>query len=160
MPILIVALGFYVVYPLVLILVNSFNVARISEPARYGLDNWFVAFSQPRLLQSLGNTIVVYFMYTTIGFPFAVLIAWALARIRMPFAHGLEFLFWVSFMLPSLRDLLRQMPSTTINSNPFAGAGKDRQRQKAQPFADCKRNLSLSGSHLFKTKGSGGKLVN
>jgi iron(III) transport system permease protein len=102
MPILIVGLGFYVVYPLVLILVNSFNVARISEPARYGLDNWVVAFSQPRLLQSLGNTIVVYFMYTTIGFPIAVLIAWALARIRMPFAHGLEFLFWVSFMLPSL----------------------------------------------------------
>src|SRR4030088_1929710 len=90
MPILIVVLGFYVVYPLVLILVNSFNVAPITEPARYGLDNWVVAFSQPRLLQSLGNTMVVYFMYTTIGFPIAVVIAWALARIRMPFAPGLE----------------------------------------------------------------------
>jgi iron(III) transport system permease protein len=102
MPILIVALGFYVVYPLVLILVNSFNVARIAEPARYGLDNWAAAFSQPRVLQSLANTILVYFLYTTIGFPIAVVIAWALARIRMPFAYGLEFLFWVSFMLPSL----------------------------------------------------------
>ena len=28
--------------------------------------------------------------------------AWALARVRMPFASGLEFLFWTSFMLPSL----------------------------------------------------------
>lgn len=102
MPILIVGLGFYVVYPLVLILVNSFNVASIAEPARYGLDNWVAAFSQPRLLQSLGNTVIVYFLYETIGFPIAVIIAWALARIRMPFAHGLEFLFWVSFMLPSL----------------------------------------------------------
>src|ERR1700704_2949617 len=102
MPILILVLGFYVVYPLVLILVNSFNVARITEPARYGLDNWVAAFSQPRLFQSLANTLVVYFLYTTIGFPIAVVIAWALARIRMPFAHGLEFLFWVSFMLPSL----------------------------------------------------------
>src|SRR6266852_1037564 len=102
MPILIVVLGFYVVYPLVLILVNSFNVARITEPARYGLDNWVAAFSQPRLLQSLANTVVVYFLYTSIGFPVAVGIAWALARIRMPFAHALEFLFWVSFMLPSL----------------------------------------------------------
>src|ERR1700704_7108623 len=87
MPILILVLGFYVVYPLVLILVNSFNVARITEPARYGLDNWVAAFSQPRLLQSLANTLVVYFLYTTIGFPIAVVIAWALARIRMPFAH-------------------------------------------------------------------------
>jgi iron(III) transport system permease protein len=102
MPILIVGLGFYIVYPLVLILVNSFNVAAISQPARYGLDNWVAAFSQPRLLQSLGNTLIVYFLYETIGFPIAVIIAWALARIRMPFAHGLEFLFWVSFMLPSL----------------------------------------------------------
>src|SRR5882762_11131255 len=102
MPILIVGLGFYAVYPLVLILVNSFNVARITEPARYGLDNWVAAFSQPRLLQSLANTLAVYFLYTSIGFPIAVVIAWALARIRMPFAHGLEFLFWVSYMLPSL----------------------------------------------------------
>jgi iron(III) transport system permease protein len=102
MPILIVVLGFYVVYPLVLILVNSFNVARITEPARYGLDNWVAAFSQSRLLQSLGNTLAVYFLYTSIGFPIAVVIAWTLARLRMPLAHGLEFLFWVSFMLPSL----------------------------------------------------------
>jgi iron(III) transport system permease protein len=102
MPVLIVGLGFYVVYPLVLILVNSFNVAGITEPARYGLDNWVAAFSQPRLLQSLGNTVLVYLLYETIGFPIAVIIAWALARIRMPFTHGLEFLFWVSFMLPSL----------------------------------------------------------
>src|ERR687887_396410 len=81
MPIIILALGFYVVYPLILIFVNSFNVARIAEPARYGLDNWVAAFSQPRLLQSLGNTILVYVLYMSIGFPIAVLIAWALARI-------------------------------------------------------------------------------
>jgi iron(III) transport system permease protein len=102
MPILIVVLGFYVVYPLILILVNSFNVAHIAEPARYGLDNWVAAFTQRSMLQSLTNTLLVYFLYTTIGFPIAVIIAWALARIRMPFAYGLEFLFWVSFMLPSL----------------------------------------------------------
>src|ERR1051326_3348511 len=102
MPIVIVALGFYVLYPLVLILVNSFNVARITEPARYGLDNWVVAFSQPRILQSIGNTVLVFALYMSLGFPLAVLIAWSLARIRMPFAYGLEFLFWVSYMLPSL----------------------------------------------------------
>jgi iron(III) transport system permease protein len=102
MPIVVVALGFYVVYPLVLILVNSFNVATIAQPPRYGLDNWVAAFSQPRVLQSIGNTVLVYVLYMSIGFPIAVLIAWALARIRMPFAHGLEFLFWVAYMLPSL----------------------------------------------------------
>ena len=102
MPILILALGFYVVYPLVLILINSFNVARIAEPARYGLANWAAAFSQPRIFQSLGNTVMVYVLYTSISFPVAIFIAWALARLRMPFTYGLEFLFWVSYMLPSL----------------------------------------------------------
>jgi iron(III) transport system permease protein len=102
MPILIVGLGFYVVYPLALILINSFNVAGIADPARYGLDNWVAAFSQPRILQSLLNTVMVYALYTSIGFPVAVAIAWSLARLSIPFAHGLEFLFWVSYMLPSL----------------------------------------------------------
>src|ERR687884_634158 len=83
-----------VVMPIV-ILVLGFYVARIADPPRYGLDNWVAAFSQPRVLQSLGNTLLVYFLYTSIGFPVAVVIAWALARIRMPFTHGLEFLFWV-----------------------------------------------------------------
>jgi iron(III) transport system permease protein len=102
MPILILALGFYVVYPLILILINSFNVAAIADPPRYGLANWAAAFSQPRLFQSLGNTVLVYVLYTGIGFPIAVGIAWCLARIRVPGASALEFLFWVSFMLPAL----------------------------------------------------------
>jgi iron(III) transport system permease protein len=102
MPILILLLGFYILYPLTLILVNSFNVARIAEPARYGLDNWVVAFNDPSLARALGNTMVVYFLYTTISFPIAVMIAWALARVRLPFSQGLEFLFWVSYMLPGL----------------------------------------------------------
>jgi iron(III) transport system permease protein len=102
MPILIAGLGFYVLYPLLLIFVNSFNVAKIAEPARYGLDNWQAAFSDPSLARALGNTVLVYVLYTTISFPIAVLIAWSLARARLPFSHGLEFLFWLSYMLPGL----------------------------------------------------------
>jgi iron(III) transport system permease protein len=102
MSLIILAMGFYILYPLLLIFINSFNVARIAEPARYGLDNWAVALSTPNLFQAIWNTIIVYAGYMSIAFPTAVLIAWLLARCRIPFAGGLEVLFWVSYMLPAL----------------------------------------------------------
>jgi iron(III) transport system permease protein len=102
MAIVILAMGFYVIYPLLLIFLNSFNVAKISEPARFGWDNWVIAFSSPGVIQSIGNTVMVYGMYTAVAFPLAVGIAWALARCKIPWAGGLEFLFWVSYMLPGL----------------------------------------------------------
>ena len=54
------------------------------------------------MLESLRNTVVVFAAYTTISFPLAVLISWILARTPIRFSRGLEFMFWVSFMLPAL----------------------------------------------------------
>ena len=99
---LIVTLGAYVIGPVTLILINSFNVAPFGEAAVYGLDNWRIAFAQPALLQSLWNTVMVFWLYTAIAFPVAVLIAWILARTRIPFSHGWEMGFWLSYMLPGL----------------------------------------------------------
>ena len=44
MILLIGSLGFYIVYPLLLILINSFNVATIADPPVYGLQAWKEAF--------------------------------------------------------------------------------------------------------------------
>lgn len=100
--VLILVLGFYVLYPVLLILINSFNIAGIAQDPHWSLDNWRIAFSKPEIWESLGNTFLVYVSYTVVSFPLAILIAWALARTRMPFTHGLEFMFWVSYMLPSI----------------------------------------------------------
>jgi len=99
---LILTFGFYILYPVVLIFVNSFNIASIVDPYQFSFQNWQAAFSQPGVMKSIGNTFLVYVAYTSISFPLAVVIAWILARTRIPYSHGLEFLFWVSFMLPSL----------------------------------------------------------
>src|SRR5215218_5706698 len=48
---LIAAFGFYLVYPLVLILLNSFNTARIGQPPVYGVQAWVEAWSARGLLQ-------------------------------------------------------------------------------------------------------------
>lgn len=99
---LILTFGFYILYPVMLIFVNSFNIASIVDPYQFSLQNWHAAFSQPGIMKSIGNTFLVYVAYTSISFPLAVVIAWILARTRIPFSRGLEFMFWVSFMLPSL----------------------------------------------------------
>jgi iron(III) transport system permease protein len=106
---LIAALGFYLVYPLFLILLNSFNTARIGQPPVYGVQSWVQAWSTPGLFQALWNTIAVAFWYQIISFPLGILIAWLLARTNVPWAHGLEFMFWLSFFLPSLSVTLGWM---------------------------------------------------
>ncbi len=102
MAVMIVGFGFWIFAPIAVVLVNSFNVAAAGQPAVWSLENWIFAFSQPDILRALGNTFVVYFAYTGIGFPVGVLIAWTLARTDIPSSRGLEFMFWLSFMLPSI----------------------------------------------------------
>ncbi len=102
-------LGFYLLYPLLLILLNSFNTARIGQPAVYSIDSWIKAWQSPGLLQALWNSLTVAFWYQVISFPVGVLIAWLLARTNIPWARGLEFMFWLSFFLPALSVTLGWM---------------------------------------------------
>lgn len=95
-------MGFYILYPLLLILISSFNVATIAEAPVYGLQAWRDAYSEYGIWESLWNTIKVTYIRQAIVFPVGVLIAWILARTNIPFANGFEFFFWVSFMIPSV----------------------------------------------------------
>ncbi len=99
---LILVLGLFLIYPVVLILGLSFNTAAhffVGEP-QWGLDNWRLAFAQPGLLEALFNTVWLWVLSAAVAFPFAIATAWLLARTRIPFSHGLEFLFWVSYVTP------------------------------------------------------------
>src|SRR3712207_5660956 len=96
---LIGALGFYVLYPLLLILAGSFNSARIGQPPVYSIQPWIEAWSTTGLLQSIWNTLSVAFWYQAISFPIGIMLAWILARTNVPWARGLEFMFWVSFFI-------------------------------------------------------------
>ena len=81
MAVLIIVFGVYIVYPVILIFINSFNVAeRVRDPFVFSFDNWRMAFSDASLFVALRNTFVVYFLYTGISFPVAIVIAWLLAR--------------------------------------------------------------------------------
>ncbi|MGE0650864.1 MAG: ABC transporter permease [Alphaproteobacteria bacterium] len=99
---LLASLGFYVVYPLALILISSFNEASIVDAPSYGFGAWVSAFGEPGTREALWNTVNVALVRQAITFPIGVMIAWVLARTNIPFSRGFEFLFWVSFMYPSV----------------------------------------------------------
>jgi iron(III) transport system permease protein len=98
------SLGYFLIWPVILLLINSFNAAGdwFVEPRRWGADHWFNAFRRPGLLRSLGNSLLVWSLSVAISFPIGVTIAWILARTKIPFSHTLEFLFWISYMVPAL----------------------------------------------------------
>ena len=108
MAVLLVVLGFFLIYPIILILGLSFNTAEYIwfGEREWGLANWRVAWEEPRLLRALGNTLMVWILVVVISFPIATVIAWTLARTNVPFSNTLEVVFWVSFMMPGLATTL------------------------------------------------------
>ena len=104
MAVLLLFLGYFLIWPVILLLINSFNTANdwFVEPRAWGIRHWVNAFQRPGLLTSLGNSLLIWTLTVTVSFPVGVSIAWVLARTRIPFSHTLEFLFWVSYMVPAL----------------------------------------------------------
>ena len=103
MALLLILVGFFLIYPVLLLLAQSFNVApEIFSTPQWGLENWRSGFAEPGLLRALVNTFMVWGLSTAISLPIAVAIAWTLARTRIPFSRGLEFMFWLAFMLPTV----------------------------------------------------------
>ena len=97
-------LGYFLVWPVLLLLINSFNAASdwFVEPRVWGMRHWQNAFQRPGLLKSLGNSMLIWSFTLSFSFPIGVAIAWLLARTRVPFSHSLEFMFWISYMVPTL----------------------------------------------------------
>ena len=118
MTLLIVFFGFYILYPIILIFIQSFNAETvILGKYEFSFANWAKAFEEPGTLESLWNTFVVYFAYTAVAFPLAVLISWVIARTPIRFSRGFEFMFWVSFMLPGLTTTI----GWTLLLDPYFG---------------------------------------
>lgn len=124
--------GLFVLYPVLVILVDSFVVGPIGGARNWGLDGWRAAFSDPTMLNAVKNTVRVLVANETISLPSAVLLAWLLARTDLPLRGTFEFAFWITFFLPSLsvtlgwivllgpqNGLLNQIALAVIGKAPF-----------------------------------------
>ena len=74
MAVVIVSLGYFLVWPVLLLLINSFNAANdwFVEPRRWGITHWVNAFQRPGLLRSLGNSLLIWSLTVGISFPIGV----------------------------------------------------------------------------------------
>ena len=126
------AVALCVVFPLVLVALQSLQVAPPGQPARYGLDGWRAALGEPGLRAALVNTLTVTFARQLLSLPLAVLIAWLLARTDLPGRAWFEFAFWAGFFLPPftvtlswilLLDPEYGLVNTSLAALPFVNAG-------------------------------------
>lgn len=104
MVVMLLALGFFLIWPIILLLINSFNTAAdwLVEPRRWGFDHWLAAFQNPGVFRALYNSILIWAMTMAISFPVGTAIAWVLGRTKVPFGRGLEFAFWIAYMVPAI----------------------------------------------------------
>ena len=129
---ILLTLGFYLFYPVLLILLLSFNtgIHFFVGERTWGLDNWRIAFSDPRIPLALWNTIWLWVVSIAVTFPFGILVAWLLARTRLPGSHVLEFFYWISYVTPGgliawimLFDPRGGMANTLLELLPFIDDG-------------------------------------
>ena len=92
----------FTLYPVFLLLVNSFQVAEPGESASFSLEAWRNALTSTGIRTSLLNTAKVLLLVQGISFPIAVIVAWILARTDIPGSKWLEFGFWIAFFIPTL----------------------------------------------------------
>jgi iron(III) transport system permease protein len=99
---LFIIVAFLILTPLFLLLVGSFQLARLGEAPVWGLAGWKRAFSDPSILEALWNTVSLAVVRQAIALVIGVILSWLIARTDLPWKRGLEFIFWISFFLPSL----------------------------------------------------------
>ena len=99
---ILLTIGLYLLYPVALIFGLSFNTATefFVGTRTWGLANWEAAFSDPKVPTALFNTVWLWVATHAISFPFGVVVAWLLARSRLPGTHTLEFMYWISYVTP------------------------------------------------------------
>jgi iron(III) transport system permease protein len=94
--------GIVLVLPLLMLLVNSFNVAAAGRPFEFGLGNWQAAFSDPSAMSALWNSLALSVTRTAISLPIALALTWLIARTDMPGRNVIEILAWLSIFVPVL----------------------------------------------------------
>src|SRR3990172_1723077 len=95
------AIGFVLLYPLLLLILNSLRIAGPAEESSYGLNHWVTALTEPGMLTAVLNTAKLTLILQALSFPVAVFIVWLLGRTDIPGRNWIDFLFWIAFFAPS-----------------------------------------------------------
>ena len=106
MALLLVVVGFFVLTPLCLMILNSFQTARPGEAIVWGFEGWVKAFTTPGIVNAMNNTFYLAITRQAIALLIGAFFAWLVARTDIPMKGLLEFFFWLSFFLPALPETM------------------------------------------------------
>jgi iron(III) transport system permease protein len=106
MAILFTVVAFLVLTPLVLLILNSFQIARPGQPIVWGLEGWITAFTTPGIVKAITNTFKLAITRQAIALALGCFFAWLIARTDLPMKGFLEFFFWLAFFLPALPETM------------------------------------------------------
>src|SRR5512132_3256199 len=106
MTVLLLVVGFLVLTPLALMILNSFQIARPGQPIVWGMEGWVKAFTTPGIVKAMTNTFTLAITRQAIALVLGCFFAWLIARTDIPMKGFLEFFFWLSFFLPALPEAM------------------------------------------------------
>src|SRR6185312_14127090 len=98
--------GFFVLYPLALLVYGSFVITRADGSTGYGFATWLSAVNQPGMWASLLNTATRTIATEVISLPLAIGVSWLVARSDLPGKRLIDNFMWIAFFLPALPVLL------------------------------------------------------
>jgi iron(III) transport system permease protein len=93
---------FMTAYPLVLMLVKSFQTSQPYEPVKWGLSAWKNAFDDASLPRAILNTVILGVCRVGIAAVLGIGFAWIVTRTNVPGKRFLEVSMWLGFFLPPL----------------------------------------------------------
>src|SRR5262249_59642205 len=73
-----------VVYPVLLLVVHSFEVGPFGRETHWGLENWAAALTETQLTSAIWNTISLAVTRQVIGLALAIGVAWLLGCTNLP----------------------------------------------------------------------------
>jgi iron(III) transport system permease protein len=100
------ATGFFILYPLALLVYGSFVVTHADGSTGFGFGAWLAAWNQAGMVRSVVNTAARTIATEVISLPLAIAIAWLVARTDLPGKPLIDNFMWIAFFLPALPVLL------------------------------------------------------
>ena len=97
-----ILVGFFVIVPIALLLLNSFLVGTIGQETQFGFSNWTSVLSDTRVRKAIWNTITLALTQQSIALCVALVLAWLFARTDLPGRFMFEFAMWTALFLPPI----------------------------------------------------------
>jgi iron(III) transport system permease protein len=112
--------GFFVLYPLGMLLFGSFWTSRPGFPGAFTLQNYITAYTTTETYQLLFNTVLLIGVKTVAASAIAVTLAWIVTRTDTPYRTVLEVLIITPYFVPGILEaigwiMLLSPRSGTIN---------------------------------------------